>query len=131
MNAPAWTTELNTLLDSSIIFEPGSDLYTEETKTWEAQKNLNPKVLIRPLSLEQLSRLLVYLNGSSLDYGIRSGGIGSSSAKDVLISLAAFDDFEFDSQAESVTVGAGQTWGEVDRKLQEESPGHIGKYCSL
>jgi hypothetical protein len=44
--------------------------------------------------------------------------------QDVLVSLAAFDSFEFDPDNETITIGAGQVWGEVDRKMEEFAPGY-------
>jgi len=46
--------------------------------------------------------------------------------QDVLISLAAYDSFEFDRTTETITIGAGQVWGEVDRKMEEFAPGYAG-----
>jgi FAD/FMN-containing dehydrogenase len=46
--------------------------------------------------------------------------------QDVLISLAAFDSFDFDRTTETITIGAGQVWGEVDRKMEEFGPGYAG-----
>ncbi|EXJ76697.1 uncharacterized protein A1O5_01205 [Cladophialophora psammophila CBS 110553] len=119
-----WVSELQALVEGDELALPSSQLYIEESKTWAAQRNLNPKVLVRPKSVERLSQVLAYLNDSSLDFAVRSGGVGSSSAKDVLISLAAFNGFEFDSHTETITVGAGQTWGEADQKLEKDGPGY-------
>ena len=52
----------------------------------------------------------------------------SPSAKDVLINTAALDDFHFDKHSELVTIGAGQTWAEVFRKLREVAPDYGGMY---
>ena len=46
--------------------------------------------------------------------------------QDVLIGLAAFDSFEFDQTTETITIGAGQVWGEVDRKMEEFAPSYAG-----
>ncbi|OQV00655.1 FAD binding domain-containing protein isoform 2 [Cladophialophora immunda] len=119
-----WISELQALVDGDELALPGSQTYIDESKTWATQKHLNPKVLVRPQSAERLSRVLAYLNDSELDFAVRSGGVGSSSAKDVVISLAAFDRFEFDPNTETITIGAGQTWGDVDRKLEREGPGY-------
>ncbi|OCT52528.1 hypothetical protein CLCR_10455 [Cladophialophora carrionii] len=119
-----WAAELSSFLDDHEIIQPDSRRYNEETKTWAAQRNQSPKLLLRPRSVKQLARVLAYLNGKELDFAVRSGGVGSSSAKDVLISLSAFDGFEHDPAAETITIGAGQTWGEVDEKLEEAAPGY-------
>jgi FAD/FMN-containing dehydrogenase len=125
--SPAWITDLHAILEDSEIIPSDSQLYDKETKTWAAQKNSRPKILLRPQSPEQLGRILAYLNNSDLDFAIRSGGVGSSSAKDVLISLSAFNKCEFDSDTETLTVGAGQTWGGVDQALERQAPGYAGE----
>ncbi|KIX09742.1 uncharacterized protein Z518_00823 [Rhinocladiella mackenziei CBS 650.93] len=133
MASPVWITDLQSFLKGDEISEPGTQVYADETKTWAAQRNLNPKVLVLPRSVNQVSRVLAYLNTSNLDFGVRSGGVGSSSAKDILISLAAFNEFSFDSASETITIGTGQTWGEVDRKVEEQAPGYasLSARCSF
>lgn len=101
---------LKTLLTDSEIIEPSSPSYITESRTWAAQKNLHPRLVLRPTSLQSLSATLAYLSSTQLDFAIRSQGFSSSSAKDVLISMTAFDGFEFDRENEVVTVGAGQKW---------------------
>ncbi|KIX94202.1 uncharacterized protein Z520_10229 [Fonsecaea multimorphosa CBS 102226] len=125
--------ELKTLLEDDELELPGTQLYIDESKTWAAQRNRNPKILIRPRSVERLAQILAYLNNAELDFAVRSGGVGSSSAKDVLISLTAFDGFEFDPSTETITIGAGQTWGDVDQKLEKESGGYaaLSVRCSF
>lgn len=59
-----------------------------------------------------------------MDFAARCGGCGSTSAKDVLISMAAFDGVRFDEAAKTVVVSAGQIWGDVDSKMEELAPGH-------
>lgn len=71
-----------------------------------------------------LQTIVQYLCKSTLDFSIRSGGLGSSSAKDVVVSMTAFNKVVFNPEDETVLVGAGQTWGEVDRKLAELAPGY-------
>lgn len=74
-----------------------------------------------------LSRVLLHSSeNSELDFKARCCGVGSASDKDVLISLAAFDSFEFDRTTEIITVGTGRVWGEVDRKMEEFAPGYAG-----
>jgi len=73
-----------------------------------------------------LSHILAYLSKTSLDFAVRSQGFGSSSAKDVLISMTAFNGFEFDRENKVVTVGAGQTWESYYIKMEEMAPEYAG-----
>ena len=43
-----------------------------------------------------------------------------------MISMTAFDHFDFDRENEVVTVGAGQTWEEYYKKMEEVAPEYNG-----
>jgi FAD/FMN-containing dehydrogenase len=124
-------SEIRKLLSKDEIIEPSSPLYAQETRVWASQKQQNPSVVIRPRSILSLQTTLQYLCNSTLDFSIRSGGLGSSSAKDAVVSMTAFSEVVFNPEEETVLVGAGQTWGEVDRKLAELAPGYVGMLSTL
>ena len=119
---------LKTLLCAEEIIEPSSPSYRSESLPWAAQKSLHPRLVVRPTTLKSLNEILAYLSKTSLDFAVRSRGFGSSSAKDVLISMTAFDYFEFDRQKELVIVGAGQTWEEYYKKMEEVAPDYSGTH---
>ncbi|KAI5276959.1 FAD binding domain-containing protein [Aureobasidium subglaciale] len=121
------------LLSPSEIIDPSSDQYKSESQTWQAHRNLHPKLLVRPASLASLSRLVAFLSPSGLDWAVRCQGIGDASARDVLISLATFKSFAFDAEDENILVGGGMTWGEVEEKLEEQAPGYqaVSARCSF
>ena len=93
------------------------------------RKNLHPRLLIRPKDITSLSNVIAYLAETDLDFAVRSQGYGNASAKDVLISLTAFDEFSFDREKEFVTVGAGQSWDDYYRKMEAEAPDYTS-LCS-
>ncbi|KIW63905.1 hypothetical protein PV04_08871 [Phialophora macrospora] len=118
---PQFTYLLSLLSDSEIILPP-SDLYNAETSTWAAQKNLHPRLVLRPSSTESLSKVIAYLSTTDLDISIRGSGYGSASAKDVVVSMAAFDDFEFDREDEVLKIGAGLRWRDYYEKMERVAP---------
>jgi FAD/FMN-containing dehydrogenase len=118
-------------LSGDEIIEPSSPLYAQETRVWAYQKQQNPSLVVRPRSLPSLQTRLKYLSESTLDFSIRSGELGSSSAKDVIVSMTAFSEVVFNPEDETVLVGGGQIWGEVDRKLAEMAPGYVGMLSIL
>ncbi|THV67637.1 FAD binding domain-containing protein [Aureobasidium pullulans] len=124
---------IHNLLKASEIIDSSSAQYKSESQTWQAHRNLHPRILARPDSLASLSRLVAYLADTDLDWAVRCQGIGDASAKDVLISLAGFKDFSFDAEDESIIVGGGMTWGEVEEKLEEQVPGYqaVSARCSF
>ena len=114
------------LLSHEEVITPSSPLYAELSRTWAAQKNLKPRLIAQPKDLPSLSRLIGYLGNSGLDFDVRCAGVGSASAKDVLISMSAFGSFEFDRHSETVIIGAGQTWAQVNSKMEHFAPGYAG-----
>ena len=119
---------LKTLVTPAEIITPTSDQYVSKTKTWAAQKNQQPSVVVEPTSIETLSKVIAYLATTDLDFAVRSSGYGSASAKDVLISMSAFDDFEFDSDSEILTLGAGQLWRDYFQKMEKVAPDYQGMF---
>lgn len=117
---------LRDVLSTEELIYPDSPSYVEESRTWSAQKDMKPRVVARPKELASLSHLVAFLEDSDLDFAVRCSGCGSASSKDVLISMSAFDHFEFDADNETILVGAGQVWGEVDRKMEQYAPGYAG-----
>lgn len=118
--------QIEKLLGPDEIIDQASPAYRRETRCWAAQKDRHPAVVLRPKTLPKLQSTLHYLYASDLDFAVRSGGVGSSSAKDVVLSMTAFDGFNFDKDEETVVVGAGQLWGDVDRKMAESASGYAG-----
>ncbi|KAL2823245.1 hypothetical protein BDW59DRAFT_180716 [Aspergillus cavernicola] len=115
---------LRSLLHLEEIITPDSPDYQANAQTWAAQKQLHPRVVVRPTSIESLSKVIAHLYSTDLDFAIYGHGFMSTSAQDVLVNMTAFDEFHFDKHSELVTVGAGQPWGEVYRKLAEVAPGY-------
>ncbi len=118
---------LRSILSPEEIILPSSDRYRAESLPWAAQKDQKPALVIRPVTVDSLSKALGYLSKTDLDLGIRSQGVGSASAKDVLISMTAFNGVEFDRQNEVVTVGAGQSWGEYYEKMDKIAPDYASE----
>ncbi|MCJ1475957.1 hypothetical protein MMC13_004621 [Lambiella insularis] len=112
------------VLSPNEIIDASSPLYLSETRCWSEQKYLKPAVVLRPKSVPALQRVVQALYDSQLDFAVRCNGVGSSSAEDVVLSMRAFNGFEFDPVAETITIGAGQTFGDVERKMEELAPGY-------
>lgn len=102
-------TTLQSLLHSDKIITPDLPEHPTLVQTWASQKQMNPRLLIRPNFTESLSKAIAYLYPSSLEFAIYGHGFMSASAKDVLVSTSSLDDFRLDKHSELVTIGAGQT----------------------
>lgn len=112
------------MLTPEEIITPTSPSFTSESIPWAIQKDEKPSLVVRPASIESLSKVLAYLSKANLDFAVRSHGFGSASAKDVIISLTAFDQFELDLDNKVLTLGAGQNWGEYYEKMEKAAPGY-------
>ncbi|KAE8139932.1 FAD-binding domain-containing protein [Aspergillus pseudotamarii] len=115
---------LRSFLHPGEIITPDSPAYLPNAQTWASQKQLNPRLIVRPATIETLSKLVAYLYSTDLDFAIYGHGFMSASAKDVLINMSAFDNFHFDEHSELATIGAGQTWEDVYRKLRKAAPNY-------
>lgn len=74
------------------------------------------------------NNIVKFLRGTNLDFSIRCAGVGSSSGRDYIVSMAGFDEFAFDDQREEMVVGAGMVWGIADEKMVEIAPGYADKF---
>ena len=85
---------IKSLLAVDELIDPASPTYTKESLVCaEISKT---QLVARPGSVESLSRLLAALNDNDLEFSIRCGGCGPALAKDIPVSLSAFDRFEFE-----------------------------------
>ncbi|GKZ57719.1 hypothetical protein AnigIFM49718_003053 [Aspergillus niger] len=115
---------LESLLRPDEIIRPTSPTYHSSIQTWAAQKQLKPRIVLRPTSIDSLSKTITHLYSTNLDFAIYGHGFMSASAKDVLVNMSAFDGFHFDRHSELATIGAGQTWSDVYRKLGDVAPNY-------
>ncbi|KAF1813612.1 FAD-binding domain-containing protein [Eremomyces bilateralis CBS 781.70] len=117
--------EITTILSADEVIHPSSeDAFVTETKTWSAGANRKPGLVVRPANLTSLQKIVKYLCDSDLEFAVRSTGTGDATAQDVVISLSAFDDVQFDEEKMEVLLGAGQEWGSVYPKFKDIAPGY-------
>ena len=114
------------LLHSEIITPDDASSYHEESKVWAQQRYQHPKLIVRPSSLESMSKAVKFLGESSLDFRVRNGGAGNASATDVVLSSRAFKSVEFDGQTEVVYLGAGALWAEYYEEMERVAPEYTG-----
>ncbi|KAL2813556.1 hypothetical protein BJX63DRAFT_215851 [Aspergillus granulosus] len=95
--AKDYLAALGLLLRPDEIITPDSPDYLLSIQTWACQKQLSPRLLVRPASVESLSKVIAYLYSTNLDFAIYGHGFMSASAKDVLVNVSAFDDFHPDN----------------------------------
>lgn len=115
---------LRSLLPASEIFEKNDPGYKEHSVPWSVWEDRHPTLIVQPSTLESISQTVLALYESNLDFAVRSTGTGSASAEDVILSTQGFKSLSFDKEAETVTLGGGLSWSEVDALLEEHAPGY-------
>ncbi|RMZ74757.1 hypothetical protein DV737_g5769, partial [Chaetothyriales sp. CBS 132003] len=114
--------DLKALVSEDEVVTPLDQTYEAESQTWSSGKNLSPKLVVRPQTIESLAKVVKFLGESSLEFDVRNSGAGNSSAKDVLVSTRAFRDFDFDRENEVLVIGAGCLWGEYYDQMRVVAP---------
>lgn len=116
------TSRLRSIVSEDEIITRDSSLYKENSQPWAVQKDQNPPLVIRPLSTTSLSKIVSLFYSTNIDFAVRGHGFMSSSAHDVIISMTEFEDFQLDRECGLATVGAGQPWIDVYRKIEDAAP---------
>jgi FAD/FMN-containing dehydrogenase len=123
---------LRSLLPASEVIERDGPDYSDQAAPWSVWADQHPPLVLQPTTLDSISKVVKYLYDSNLDFAVRNTGTGSVSAKDVILSTHGFKDFKFDKASETVTLGSGYAWGEVDLLMEKHAPGYqlVGARCS-
>lgn len=124
-------THLRTLVPPNEVFDESHPSYHASSAPWSTHEDLHPTLVLQPSTLETLTRLVPALYASNLDFAVRNTGTGSVSARDVILSTQGLKDFHFNPADETVTLGSGFSWGEVDALMEEHAPGYavVGARC--
>lgn len=125
-------SQLRSLLTPSEIIERDAPGYKTASAPWSVWADQRPSLVVQPTSLPSMSKVVKFLYESDLDFAIRNTGTGSVSARDVILSTHGFKGFAFDRESETVTVGSGFSWGEVDHLMEEKALGWqvVGARCN-
>lgn len=118
---------LKSLLSPAELITPDHDMYLEESIVWAQQAYQHPTLIVRPTSLESLSKAVKFLAESSLDWQVKTGGAGNASAEDVVLSTRAFNGLTFDRENEIVELGAGALWSEYYAAMERIAPEYTGE----
>ncbi|GAA4844548.1 FAD-binding oxidoreductase [Luteimicrobium xylanilyticum] len=114
--------ELRAHLDCGVL-GPDDVAYDQARRVWNADIDRLPAAIVRCTSARDVSRTLTWCVAHDLPVTVRSGGhnLAGTSVADgaVLIDTALIDHVRIDTEARTVTVGAGCRWGDVDRPASE------------
>jgi FAD/FMN-containing dehydrogenase len=106
-----------------VVLGPEDVEYDQARRVWNADIDRLPAAIIRCTSAQDVSAALTWCVARSVPVTVRSGGhnLAGTSVADgaVLLDTALINHVQFDTDARTVTVGAGCRWGDVDRPASE------------
>ncbi len=111
-----------TAFDGQLI-GPDDAGYDEARKVYNAMIDRRPGLIAQVANADDVASVVRFAGERDLLLAVRGGGhngAGLGTCDDgVVIDLAGLKDIEVDSQARTVRVGGGCTWGEVDAATNE------------
>ncbi|KAH9054222.1 FAD-binding domain-containing protein [Lactarius vividus] len=109
------------LSNASQVFFPSSTEYLSDNEHALVSSTEASACSVEPGSTQDLGLILQIVGKSRTPFGVKSGGhtgnLGFSSTRGVQISLARFNTFNVDTQAQTVELGPSLTWGDVYERL--------------
>ncbi|MWA11133.1 FAD-binding protein [Streptomyces sp. BA2] len=98
-----------------LVFRPGDDGYDEEISGFQTGFTQRPAIVFAAESADDVVAAVSYAADAGLPVGVQATGHGlpGSSEGGVLISTRRMDSVRIDTDARTVTVGAGVRWGQV------------------
>ncbi|RBI64661.1 FAD-linked oxidase [halophilic archaeon] len=114
-------TELATDLAGDLV-TPDDDAYDQARRVWNGMINRWPALVARCAGVADVRRSVAFAREHDLPIAVRGGGHGVAGAATVdgglVVDLSPMDWVRVDPDARRVQVGAGATWGDVDRETQ-------------
>jgi FAD/FMN-containing dehydrogenase len=100
-------------------FAPGEDGYEAACRLWNGVVTRRPGLVVRATTVEDVQRCLDLVTRHDLALAVRAGGhgvAGDALCDDgLVIDVSAMKHIEVDAPSSTASVGAGLTWGELDR----------------
>ena len=97
-------------------------LLTYSTSASMAKEPVRPGAIVRPKSVEEVKKILMIANSNNISVTVRSGGTSLQGevipkADGLVIEMLRFNEITLFEDLSSVRVGAGVTYGELDKFL--------------
>ncbi|KAH9167785.1 FAD-binding domain-containing protein [Lactarius sanguifluus] len=107
--------------NASQVFFPPTTEYASDNEHVLLSSSETSACSVEPGSTQDLGLILQIVGKSRTPFGVKSGGHignrGFSSTRGVQMSLARFNTFNVNTQAQTVELGPGLTWGDVYERL--------------
>ena len=108
---------------SGRLILPDSPVYDEQRKVWNGVADSRPSIIVQPAGAQDIARTLQYARENNLPLSIKGGGhsvagLGACDAG-VMLDMSCMKATLVDAENQTVTAGAGLTWGELDTETQQ------------
>ncbi|KAL5521679.1 hypothetical protein ACEPAF_2427 [Sanghuangporus sanghuang] len=103
---------------------PGTEQFVNDTEHWAISSQQNSTCSIEPTSAEDASAIIQIIGRPDIraPFAVKSGGhaynLNSSSTPGVQVSMARFNDVNYNAKQGTVTIGFGLTWDQVYERLE-------------
>ncbi|KAK4628255.1 FAD-linked oxidoreductase pyvE [Fulvia fulva] len=115
------TSELRALCPGA-TYTRSDDEFSTKSAPWSVWADRHPQLVVEPRDLPTMQQVVKYLHThKDIDFCIGNTGTGGASASDVCPSMHGFKDFLWEPSTATVTLGAGWSWGEVDKLMEEKT----------
>src|ERR1700753_1853131 len=105
------------------LIGPGDSGYDDARAVHNAMINRHPALIVRCLNPDEVARTIAVAREHGAPIAVRGGGHngGGLGVVDdgVVIDLSGMNEITIDDESQTISVGGGCTWGQVDRVTAE------------
>jgi FAD/FMN-containing dehydrogenase len=105
------------------MFGPGDPGYDDARAVHNGMIDRRPALIVRCESADEVARCIAFARANDVPVAVRGGGHNGGGLgvvdEGLVIDLAGINEVAVDEQSNTVRVGGGCTWGEVDRVTAE------------
>ncbi|KII86811.1 hypothetical protein PLICRDRAFT_30995 [Plicaturopsis crispa FD-325 SS-3] len=115
---------------ASAVYYPGSENYLQDISHYSTSSTQQSNCSVEPGNADDVAKILQIVGQTRTPFAIKGAGHtsnpGFSSTPGVHISMSRFTEVTYDSQSETVVVGAGNVWDNVYANLDQFGVNVVG-----
>ncbi|KAL3479580.1 hypothetical protein BJX99DRAFT_66208 [Aspergillus californicus] len=123
-------SSLREALVSSVIFTPDDAGYQESLRRWSDTGRKQAGIVIQPTEVKDIVTALSWAQEHKIDLAVKCGGhsVSGTSSSDggLVIDLSRMNTVTVDVENQTVTVGGGATWKDVDETAAQYGLAAVG-----
>ncbi|KAF9496441.1 FAD-binding domain-containing protein [Pleurotus eryngii] len=115
---------------ASDVYYPGQIRYSQGIEHWASSSTQHAKCVVEPGTPEDVATTLQIVGSTRTPFAVKGGGHASnpgfSSTTGVHITMARFDQVDYDQASQTATIGAGLVWDDVYSALEPYAVNVVG-----